>query len=158
MTEQGKHLLIPKIESGIVIDHIPAGFGLKILEVIHSYKEMTEIVSTVGLHYSSSKLGKKDMIKLSVEELPSRVVEHIAMMCSGVTIKRVKEFKVDEKVVIQLPEVIAGQARCPNPSCITNHERDVTTRFRCVDFEAKRFKCAFCERSFPLEELKVVVP
>ena len=90
MTEDKKVLLIPKIENGIVIDHVPAGFGLKILEIIHSYPEMTSVVVTVGLNYSSSKLGKKDMLKLQTEELPARVLQHIAMVCSGVSIKRIK--------------------------------------------------------------------
>ena len=157
MTNQDKHLLIPKIEKGIVIDHIPAGFGLKILEIIHRYPEMTEVVASVGLNYSSSKMGRKDMIKLGSEELPASVLQHISMLCSGVTIKRVKNYQVDKKFVVGLPEQVVGQARCRNPGCVTNHERDVVTRFRCVDVEARRFKCAFCERIFTLGELEFIV-
>lgn len=156
MTSQEKLLFIPKIEKGIVIDHIPAGFGLKILEIIHRYPEMTEVVASVGLNYSSSKLGKKDMIKLNAEELPARVLQHISMVCAGVSIKRIKNYQVDKKFVIGLPETMVGQARCRNPGCVTNHERDVVTRFRCVDAEAQRFKCAFCERVFPLKELELI--
>ena len=81
---QEKHLLIPKIEQGIVIDHVPAGFGLKILEIIHLYPEMTSVVASVGLNYSSSKMGRKDMIKLQTEELPEPILQHISMACSGV--------------------------------------------------------------------------
>jgi aspartate carbamoyltransferase regulatory subunit len=154
MTEGPNVLLIPKIERGIVIDHVPAGFGLKILEIFHRYPEMQAVIATVGLNYSSSKLGKKDMIKLQTEELPPKVLEHISMLCSGVTIKRIRNYEVDKRFVVGLPEAVIGQARCRNPGCITNHERDVVTRFSCIDSATKRFKCAFCERIFPLNELE----
>ncbi|HEY3446455.1 MAG TPA: aspartate carbamoyltransferase regulatory subunit [Myxococcales bacterium] len=156
MTGGEKHLLIPKIEDGIVIDHIPSGFGLRILEVIHRYAEMTSTVGTVGLNYTSSKLGKKDMIKLSAEELPAPVLQHISMVCPGVTIKRIKNYQVDKKFTISLPDVMIGLARCRNPSCVTHHERDVVTRFRCVDAASQRYKCAFCERIFALKELEII--
>lgn len=157
MKAQEKVMFIPKIEKGIVIDHIPAGFGLKILEVIHRYPEMTETIASVGLNYTSSKLGKKDMIKLQSEELPAPVLQHISMVCPGVSIKRIKNFQVDKKFVVGMPEVMIGQVRCRNPGCITNAERDVVTRFRCVDADAQRYKCAYCERIFALQDLELIV-
>jgi aspartate carbamoyltransferase regulatory subunit len=155
MREEKKLLLIPKIEHGIVIDHIPAGRGLKLLEIIHSYPEMTSVVATVGLNYSSQKLGKKDMIKLATEELPAAVLQHISILRAGVTVKRVKDYKVEKKFVVEVPELLVGQARCRNPNCVTNNERDVVTRFRRSDPKGERFQCAHCERIFPLEELEV---
>jgi len=155
MTAEEKLLLISKIENGIVIDHIPVGFGLKILALFHSYPEMRAVVATVGLNYSSRKLGAKDMIKLQTEQLPARVLDHIAVVCSGVTIKRIRDYHVERKFVVGLPEVILGQARCRNPGCITNHERDATPRFVRVDAPSKRFRCCFCERIFRLDELEL---
>jgi aspartate carbamoyltransferase regulatory subunit len=156
MTE--KHLLIPKIEAGIVIDHIPAGLGLKVLEIIHSYPEMSTIITTVGLNYSSTKIGKKDMVKMQTQALPPRIMQHLAIACAGISVKRVQDYRVVEKLVITVPETVVGTARCFNPGCITNHERDVTTRFRCVDAPRKRYQCAFCEGVFALVELAVIVP
>jgi aspartate carbamoyltransferase regulatory subunit len=156
MTE--KHLLIPKIESGIVIDHIPAGLGLKVLEILHSYPEMSAVVTSVGLNYSSSKIGKKDMLKMQTQALPPRIMQHLAIATAGISIKRVENFRVVEKLVITVPETVVGSARCRNPSCITNHERDVVTRFRCTDAPKKRYQCAFCEGIFALDELAVIVP
>lgn len=156
MSAEEKHLLIPKIEKGIVIDHVPAGYGLKILAIIHSYPEMTSAVATVGLNLPSSKLGRKDMIKLQLDEFPAAALHHISMVCSGVTVKRIKNFQVEKKIVVGLPDLMVGQARCRNPGCITNTERDAVTRFRCVDAAKKRFKCAFCERIFALQELEIV--
>ncbi len=151
-------LLIPKIESGIVIDHIPAGKGLEVLEIVHSYPEMRQVVATVGLNYASQKLGRKDMLKLQTHSLPGRVMEHMAMVCAGVSIKRIENYKVVERLVVAVPDNIRGLARCRNPNCITNHERDVQSRFRCIDPTSKRFACAFCEGIFGLHELSVIVP
>ena len=153
-----ENLLIPKIEAGIVIDHIPVGSGLKVLEIVHSYPEMSSVVTSVGLNYSSSKLGQKDILKLQTQALPPRLMQHLAIACSGISIKRVENFRVVEKLVIQVPETVVGTARCRNPSCITNYERDVSTRFHCIDAAAKRYKCSYCEGVFPLDELVVIVP
>ena len=158
MKQEKKTLLIPKIEHGIVIDHIPAGWGLKLLEIIHSYPQMTEVVGTVGLNYTSEKLGRKDMIKLTCDNLTEPILQHVSMACPGVTIKRVKDFKVEHKFVAEVPETLLGQVRCRNPNCITNNERDVVTRFRRSDPRGERFQCAFCERIFPLSELEFIVP
>ena len=150
-------LFIPKIEAGIVIDHIPVGYGLKILAIIHSYPEMSAVITTVGLNYSSRKLGRKDLIKLQVQELPPKLREHLALICSGVTFKRIEDYRVQEKITAVVPSEIVGLARCRNPSCVTNSEGDVVTRFRRVEPAARRFRCAFCERVFELEELPVIV-
>jgi aspartate carbamoyltransferase regulatory subunit len=158
MNEEKKVLLIPKIENGIVIDHIPAGWGLRLLEVIHATPEMTSVVATVGLNYQSRKLGQKDMIKLATEDLPARVLQHISMIRAGVTVKRIKNYQVEKKFVVEVPETLVGQAFCRNPGCITNHERDVVTRFRRSDPEGRHFQCAFCERIFPLAELDMRAP
>ena len=157
MTAPEKLLLIPKIPEGIVIDHIPAGFGLQILDIILRYPGMNEAVASVGLNYTSCKLGKKDMIKLQeIEDLPPQALAHIAVLCSGVSVKRVKDYKVEKKFVVAPPDLMVGQARCRNPGCITNHERDVVSRFRRVPGEGKRYKCAFCERIFSLGELEII--
>ena len=158
MREEKKLLLIPKIEHGIVIDHIPAGWGLKLLEIIHSYPEMTSVVATVGLNYSSQKLGRKDMIKLATEDLPAPFLQHLSMLRAGATVKRVKNYQVEKKFVVEVPELLVGQARCRNPNCITNHERDVVTRFRRSGTDGQRFQCEHCERIFPLADLEVKLP
>ncbi len=150
-------LFIPKIEAGIVIDHIPVGYGLKILAIIRSYPEMSEVITTVGLNCSSRKLGRKDLIKLQLQDLPPRLQEHLALVCSGVTLKRIQGYGVQERITTTVPLEIVGLARCRNPNCITNSEGDVVTRFRRETPAGRRFRCAFCERVFELEELPVLV-
>ena len=119
---------------------------------------MSTVITTVGLNYSSRKLGKKDMLKLQTQALPPRLMQHLAIACSGISVKRIEGFRVVEKLVITVPETVVGTLRCRNPSCITNHERDVVTRFACIDIARRRYTCAFCEGVFALADLAVIVP
>ncbi|MCD6375851.1 MAG: aspartate carbamoyltransferase regulatory subunit [Caldisericaceae bacterium] len=152
-----KMLMIPKIKLGIVIDHIPAGDGVKILEIISRYEEMKDIPVTLGINYDSQKMGRKDLIKLQLEYLSPEIIQHISIVVPGVTIKAIKDYKVYSKVVVQAPKVIKNLLRCKNPNCITNLENESETLFEAVDEESKQVKCAFCERIFELSELEPII-
>ena len=157
MKQNEKILHIPKIDLGIVIDHIPAGQGIKILEIISKYEEMKDVVVSLGLNYESAKLGKKDLIKLQMEYLSPEIIQHISIMVPGVTIKAIKNYKVHSKVVVQPPKEIKSLLLCKNPNCITNTEKHVPTLFRTTDAEGKKVRCNYCERIFDLHELETVV-
>jgi aspartate carbamoyltransferase regulatory subunit len=153
MSPNQQLLLIPKIERGYVIDHIPAGLGIQVMALIGRRPELEEAVVTLGLNYSSTRMGRKDMIKLQADVLPSRLLQMLALVSAGVTIKRIAKFEVVEKVVIQVPELFENLARCINPNCITNAEPHVPTRFKRLESGSSHFKCAHCERVCTVEEL-----
>jgi aspartate carbamoyltransferase regulatory subunit len=160
MTHEKTHtmLFIPKIEEGIVIDHIPVGRGVLVLEVIRSYPELHDIVVTLGLNYTSTKLGRKDMVKLGTKSMPEKVLEHISLISPGISIKRIVDYEVDQRFVLRPPSVISRLARCRNPNCVTHHERHLTTRFRRLADDSTRYRCEYCERVFDLKELEVAQP
>ena len=153
MTPQNQILLIPKIERGFVIDHIPAGLGVPAMALIGRRPELEDAVVTLGLNYRSTRMGRKDMIKLQAESLPPRLLQMLALVSPGITIKRIANFEVVEKVVIQVPELFENLARCINPNCITNAEPHVGTRFKRLESGSRHFKCAHCERVCTVEEL-----
>ncbi len=153
MTPQNQILLIPKIERGFVIDHIPAGLGIQVMALIGRWPELEDAVVTLGLNYKSTRMGRKDMIKLQAGSLPPRLLQMLALVSPGVTIKHIDNFEVIEKVVIQVPELFDNLARCLNPNCITNAEPHVATRFRRVESGSRNFRCAHCERVCTLDEL-----
>jgi aspartate carbamoyltransferase regulatory subunit len=155
-TEQ--HLLIPKIESGVVIDHIPAGLGPRIVELIHAHEGLETAMVSLGLNYGSTKQGRKDMVKLHEHPLPLEVLDRIALVAPGVTIKRVEGYEVIERIVLQPPRSIKAFAVCRNPNCVTNTEPGVTTLFTAVDPPAHKFRCSYCERVFRLRDMKFVQP
>jgi len=147
-------MLIPKIENGFVLDHIPTGSGVKVLALIRGHAELDGVVVSVGLHYTSRRLGRKDLIKIQSRELPQSFLQHLSLVVPGVTIKRVENFSIAQKIVLEPPELVDNLLRCPNPGCITNHERGVTTCFHLVRRDPMKFRCNHCERWFALDELE----
>lgn len=158
MSYDAKHLLIPKIENGIVIDHIPVGRGVAVLEILQAHDEMQGVTTAVGLNLSSNKLGRKDMIKLWQGDLSDHLVQHISLVAPGATIKRVRDFAVDKKYVVSLPAALDHLVRCLNPNCMTNVESGVRTRFVRVDEARRLYRCAYCERVFGLQRLEPILP
>jgi aspartate carbamoyltransferase regulatory subunit len=152
MIAAAQTLLIPKIENGFVIDHIPTGLGIRILQLMSRHREFDNVVVTLGMHYQSKRLGKKDLIKIQMPELPGTFLQQLSLAASGVTIKQVKNFAVAGKVTLQVPEMIQNLMPCPNPNCITRHEKCVTTLFMLVSREPMQFRCNYCERHFSQEE------
>ncbi len=151
-----KILFIPKIENGIVIDHIPAGLGAQILQIIQVHPDLANIPITLGMNFKSRRMGAKDLIKIQITELSPKFLQHLSILAPGVTVKRIQNFKVDRKIVMDPPEIINGLMKCPNPNCITNSERHLKTCFHCLEKKPMRFACNFCERHFFAEELEPV--
>ncbi len=147
-------LLIPKIENGIVIDHIPAGWGLKILQISRNHAKLQDVVISLGENYKSKSMGKKDLIKFQVLELPPKFLHHLSLVCPGVTVKRIKDYAVDRKIVLEVPEIVNGLLKCPNPSCITNYEPGTSTSFHLLEKKEMNFRCNYCERHFHLKEFE----
>ena len=158
MNPSNKHLLIPKIESGVVIDHIKAGQGTRIVEIIHAQPGLGKAMISLGLNYGSTKQGRKDMVKLHEHQLPAAALDLVALVSPGVTIKRVEDFDVVERIVVQPPRTIEAFGICQNPNCVTNTEAAVTTRFVAVDPPARKFRCVFCERVFRLKRMTFTIP
>lgn len=156
MTDEKRVLLIPKIEEGIVIDHIPSGHGVDILDIIRSDPDMKDVVITLGLNYKSTKFGKKDLIKLRVDDLTPEIVQDISLICPGVTIKKISGYAVERKVTVRSPQMVTNRLECRNPNCITNHELHLESCFKLMNEDKQTFKCVYCERVFHLTELRWV--
>ncbi|MDK2976384.1 MAG: aspartate carbamoyltransferase regulatory subunit [Candidatus Marinimicrobia bacterium] len=149
--------MIPKIRSGIVIDHIPAGDGVHILEILERDPALKNVPITFGMNYQSNKLGSKDMLKIQKDDLCERTIQHISLVSPGVTIKRIRDFEVVEKVSVQPPKEMVNLLRCLNPSCITQNEPGLKTRFILTDPQKNLVMCVYCEREFSIHELSPIV-
>ena len=116
MTTEEQVFLIPKIRSGIVIDHIPSGLGLRLVEIIRSYPGMASVVTSVGFNYSSQKLGKKDLIKLQTDDLDERILQHISLVSPGISIVKTNSFSVSSMLV--LGSLCTGESEATSSPCI----------------------------------------
>ena len=155
MTDSGNHetlIRVSALREGTVIDHLSAGTGLKVLEILGI--ESTSSV-TLGLNFDSTKVGRKDIIKIDRREVSPEEVARIALISPRATFSIIREFKVVDKFTPTLPDVIENLIRCPNPSCISRQVR-VRTRFNVLRSDPLRLRCYYCERSQRKEEIELL--
>ena len=133
---------VAALRHGTVIDHLTAGMALKALELIGV---PTESAALIGVNLSSAKMGRKDILKLENVEIDAEQIEKLAILGPHASVCYIRDYDVVRKVQVELPERIEGVLRCPNPNCITNHDR-LLTRFEVECPSPTRVRCHYCER------------
>ncbi len=145
-------LLVEAIQSGTVIDHIPAGQALHIVELL-GIKNHPEAV-TLGLNLMSKRLGKKDIIKIGGRFLTEAEAGEIAVFAQGARINLIENYKVVNKMIAALPDVLKKILVCPNAHCITRRE-PIDTLFHVLSARGDvRLSCHYCERVFSREDIR----
>ncbi len=139
-----KELKIPLIKDGTVIDHIDAGNAVKVLRILGIPETTTSVVS-VAINVKS-KLGRKDIVKVENRELDPNEVDKIALVAPKASINIIRDYEVAEKHRVNLPEEIQGIVCCSNPTCISNANEPVISRFKVIKKDPLRIKCYYCER------------
>jgi aspartate carbamoyltransferase regulatory subunit len=134
-------LLISPIRNGTVIDHITGGEALNVLKIIGITGATTESIS-VATNVKSSKIGKKDIVKIENRELRKEEVDRIALIAPHATISIIRNFEVYEKKGVEIPAFLIGVVRCPNPGCISNTNEPIPSKFEVLP---KGLHCLYCE-------------
>ncbi len=134
---------IDSIKNGYVIDHIQAGKGMEIYELLH----LNELDCQVAIitNAKSQKSGRKDIIKID-KEIPIDL-ETLGFIDHNITVNVVKDDKIVEKRKLSLPDKIVNVAKCKNPRCITSIEKDLDQIFILTDKEKEVYRCKYCEMS-----------
>jgi aspartate carbamoyltransferase regulatory subunit len=151
MTERPEYK-VTALRQGTVIDHLPPGTALQALKVLGDQGGNTV---TVGMNLTSGKMGKKDLIKIENKELTEQEFAKIALLAPRSRISIIRDYKVVEKADVGIPEEFVDVLKCPNPACITNHER-VTTCFRVESEDPLKIRCRFCESELGQDELEII--
>ena len=87
-----------KIEEGITIDHIAPGKALDILKTLGITPESGNPI-VILLNMKSTKMGKKDVIKLENVKLDSEeVIAKIRKIAPRATVDIIKQYEVVRKV------------------------------------------------------------
>ena len=141
-----KKLQVEAICQGTVIDHIPAGQGIKILDRLQLLDSNASI--TVGFNLPSKDQGHKDIIKVTDRKFTEQEANQLALFAPTATINVIDNYEVVDKFKMALPESLRGAFACPNSNCIT-HNEPVDTHFSLREHEGDvRLKCKYCEKSF----------
>lgn len=134
-------LTINSIKNGIVIDHIKAGFGVKIFNYLGLEKANFSVALIMNV--DSDKCGRKDIIKIENEiNLDLKV---LGLSCPNVTVNIIENEEIKEKVKLQLPEKVQSVISCRNPRCITNTEKNIPQSFYLSDKSKGEYRCEFCD-------------
>ena len=132
---------VDSIKNGIVIDHITAGLGMRIFNLLG----LDELDCPVAIikNVASRKMGKKDIIKIDADiELDLDILGYVD---PGITVNVIKESVLVEKKRIELPERLTNVVTCKNPRCITTTEQELPHIFKLTDRQKRVYRCIYCE-------------
>ena len=141
-------LNIDSIQNGIVIDHIQAGKGMRIYELL----ELDKLDCCVALikNARSSKLGRKDIIEIEGDLAINFDV--LGFIDNNITVCTIKNGELVKKENIVLPRRIKNVVKCKNPRCITSTEENLDQIFVLCDEKAHRYRCLYCEQAYKSHE------
>lgn len=136
-------MIIGQIKDGIVLDHITAGKGMTIYNIL----KLDELDCTVALikNADSPKLGKKDIIKIST--LLELDLDVLGYLDPDITVNVIRNSRVEERRKVGLPERVVGVIKCKNPRCITSVEQEIVHEFKLTDRNKKVYRCIYCEQA-----------
>lgn len=132
---------IDSIQNGVVIDHITAGRGMRLYDLLG----LDELDCSVALikNVASKKMGRKDIIKIDAA-IPVNL-DIIGYVDPGATVNIIRGGELTEKRAIDMPESLTNVIKCKNPRCITSCEQELSHVFKLTDRENKVYRCIYCE-------------
>ena len=143
---QKRQLQVEAIRRGTVIDHVPAGNGIKIVHRVQKLSPTARL--TVGLNLPSGQMGSKDLVKVDDWLFTEEQAYELALFAPDATINVIDDYKVVNKFSMSLPDQVVGVFDCPNSNCIS-HDEPVQSHFH-VKQEGGHvtLRCHYCERKF----------
>lgn len=132
---------VDSIQNGIVIDHISAGKGMMLYDLLG----LDQLDASIAIikNVNSKKLGKKDIIKIDAD-IPVDL-DLIGYVDPDATVNVIKNGLLIEKRSPELPETLVDVIKCKNPRCITSVEQELKHIFRLTDKEKRIYRCIYCE-------------
>ncbi len=141
-----EHMLnISGIHEGYVLDHIKAGQSMEIYHHLH----LEDFSGTVAMimNVESSKMGRKDIIKLECD-LDAIDLDILGYIDHSITVNVIHKDKIVDKKILKLPKKIKNVIKCRNPRCITSIEQGLDQVFVLCDEDLKLYRCQYCEEKY----------
>lgn len=141
-------VVINSIQKGIVIDHITAGLGIKILDLLNI--DTTKNCVAFIMNAASGKYGRKDVIK--IENVVDIDFAALGLIDPKATVNIIEDHVIRQKVNLELPLKVKNIIQCRNPRCVTSIEPEVTHFFHLVDHENREYQCEYCDDIISMNE------
>lgn len=134
-------MTVDSIQNGVVIDHITAGRGMLLYELLG----LSALDCSIALIKNgfSKKMGKKDIIKIDADINVN--LDVIGYVDPGATVNIIKDGVLVEKKTIEKPEILTNVIKCKNPRCISSCEQELDHVFKLADKENGIYRCIYCE-------------
>ena len=132
---------IDSIKNGIVIDHIEAGRGMEIYNLL----KLDSLNSSVAIikNASSRKMGKKDIIKIDAKiDLDMDILGFVS---PSATVDIIMDGVLIEKRKMTLPDELTNVIYCRNPRCISSTEQELPHIFKLTNRDKREYRCIYCE-------------
>ena len=134
---------VTSIQNGIIIDHVPAGTALKVLEYLKIDPAKTKLA--LIMNTDSHMFGTKDIIKIESEEEAETIdLDVLGLVARTATVGIVRGGKIVEKKQPTLPEHVVNIIKCVNPRCVTTTEPAVQM-FHLVHSDLQEYRCDYCD-------------
>lgn len=135
-------VVINSLEKGIVIDHIKAGWGMRII----NYLNLDTADNTVAfiMNAISKQHGRKDIIKL--ENVTDVNLDALGLIDHNATVNIIEDFHITRKIKLSLPDKVTDVIKCKNPRCVTSIE-NVPHIFHLVDKTQEKYRCEYCDET-----------
>ncbi len=134
-------MIVDSINNGIVIDHLTAGKGLKVLSLLDI--DLQENTVALIMNASSKKYGRKDLVK--IENKMDVDLTALGLIDPRATVAYISNGHINEKVNLSLPKRVVNVVKCKNPRCVTTVEPGIPHLFSLVDEEQGEYRCEYCD-------------
>ena len=114
---------VTAIRNGTVIDHIPSGQAMRVLEMLGIGGASAVPVSLV-MNVPSKKMGSKDIIKVEDREVTQPELDRLALVAPDAHVSIIRAYSVAEKLTFNLGEEVANVVWCTFSNCISTNPRE----------------------------------
>lgn len=152
-TEEQTTMLVRKIPDGTVIDHITAGKALSVLRLLGDPQDNGVTIALV-MNVSSSKMGKKDIVKVEGKEVSEEQVQRLALIAPRASVNIVRSYRVVAKKNAVPPRTLRGILSCTAPTCVSVREKDSAPSIFFISGRSPlRYRCKYCGRELSEKEI-----
>jgi aspartate carbamoyltransferase regulatory subunit len=132
---------VTSIQNGIIIDHVPAGQALKVLEYLKINPAKMRLA--LIMNATSNRFGSKDIIKIETEKDIN--LDVLGFVARQATVDIVRCGTIVDKVKPALPDRLVNVLTCANPRCVTTSEMGLNQMFHLAQRERGEYRCDYCD-------------
>jgi aspartate carbamoyltransferase regulatory subunit len=146
-------MLVSKISDGTVIDHVSAGKALSVLRLLGDPESKGATIALV-MNVRSSKMGRKDILKVEGVELSTEQIQRLALIAPRASVNIVRSYKVAAKRSAVPPRTLRGVLSCTATTCVSVREKDSAPSIFFLSGRAPlRYRCKYCGRELDEKDI-----